>query len=299
MQRIIQFWKSGIAGKFIIGCGGLVGLIFTCVICGILFGREPSREVARTLTPTAVVAKTEATATPEAMEMPPATDTPRPTKTPTPVPVATDTPRPTETPTPAPVATDTPRPTETPTPIPVPTYQIVEVEDISVARAVRFQVKAVTEFPISIEQINGLCEQVVENLKNQESLNAVVVFLYDTRSLWSDAYSIAKCEYAPNGVWADAVNVQTGDYSTHEFTYEYQPKVNDPQTSLSDRPSEQEFNLCQQWNELSSELLSESESDDTTAAETIAYEQIANENGVSVQTVEDAVLKCILIWPWR
>lgn len=174
----------------------------------------------------------------------------------------------------------------------------MEVEDISVASAVRFRVKATTDFPVSIEQINGLCEQVVENMKSQESLNAVVVFLYDTRSLWSDAYSIAKCEYAPNGVWEDAGNVQTGDYSTHKFTYEYMPKVDDPQAALSDRPSEQEFNLYQQWNELSSELLSESEDGDATVAETIAYEQIAKENGVSVQTVEDAVFKCIL-WSWR
>jgi hypothetical protein len=296
MQRIIQFWKSGIVGKFVIGCGSLVGLILICAICGILFGREPSREVARTPTPTAAIAKTEATATPEAREVPPATDTPCPTGMPTLAPVATDTPRPTETPTPALVATDTPGPTETPTSVPVPTYQIVEVEDISVAHAVRFRVKAITEFPISVEQINGLCEQVVENLKSQESLNAVVVFLYDTRSLWSDAYSIAKCEYAPNGVWADAVNVQTGDYSTHKFTYEYQPKVNDSQVALSERPTEQEHNLCQQWDKLSLELLSES--DDVAAAETIAYEQIAEKNGVSVQTVEDAVFKCT-VWTWR
>ena len=132
MQRIIQFWKSGIAGKFIIGCGGLVGLIFVCAICGILFGREPNREVARTPTPTAAIAEIEATVTPEAREVPPATDTPRPTGMPTA----------------APVATDTPGPTETPVPVPVPTYQIVEVEDISVARAVRFRVKAITEFPM-------------------------------------------------------------------------------------------------------------------------------------------------------
>jgi len=280
MQRIIQFWKSGIAGKFIIGCGGLVGLIFVCAICGILFGREPSREVARTPTPTAAIAEIETTVTPEAREVPPATDTPRPTGMPTA----------------APVATDTPGPTETPIPVPVPTYQIVEVEDISVARAVRFRVKAITEFPISVEQINVLCEQVVENLKSQESLNAIVVFLYDTRSLWSEAYSIAKCEYAPNGVWADAVNVQTGDYSTHKFTYEYQPKVNDPQAALSERPTEQEHNLCEQWDKLALELLSES--DDAAAAETIAYEKIAEKNGVSVQTVEDAVFKCT-VWSWR
>jgi len=124
----------------------------------------------------------------------------------------------------------------------------------------------------------------------------VVVFLIDTRSLLSGGYSIAKCEYAPNGVWANAVNVQAGDYSTHRFIYEYQPKINDPQGALSERPTEQEYNLCQQWDKLALEPLSES--DDVAATETIAYEQTAEKNGVSVQTVEDAVFKCIF-WTWR
>jgi hypothetical protein len=54
MQRIIHFWKSGIMGKLVIGCGGLIGLLFICVICGVLFGQEPSREAARTPTPAAI-----------------------------------------------------------------------------------------------------------------------------------------------------------------------------------------------------------------------------------------------------
>jgi hypothetical protein len=45
MQRIIHFWKSGIMGKLVIGCGGLIGLLFICVICGVLFGQGPSRKI--------------------------------------------------------------------------------------------------------------------------------------------------------------------------------------------------------------------------------------------------------------
>ena len=163
-------------------------------------------------------------------------------------------------------------------------------------RAVRFRAMVITGFPISSEQISGLCEQVVEDLKSQGPLNAVVVFLIDTRSLLSGGYSIAKCEYAPNGVWANAVNVPAGDYSTHRFIHEYQPKINDPQGALSERPTEQEYNLCQQWAKLALEPLSES--DDVAATETIAYEQTAEKNGVSVKSVEDAVFKCIF-WTMR
>lgn len=80
MQRIIRFWKSGISGKFIVGCGGLLGLIFLYAFFGLLFGRD-SLEVAGIPTPTA---------TPQPPEL---TNTPRPTVTETPI-LATSTPRP-------------------------------------------------------------------------------------------------------------------------------------------------------------------------------------------------------------
>lgn len=212
-----------------------------------------------------------------------------------------------EKPTEEPTATSTLVPTSTLSPtkvvttpigttVPVPTYDVVEVDDISLAHSVRLRVVVTTEFPIVTEQIGALCEEVVQDLKSQGPLNAVVVFLYDTRSVVSGAYSIARCEYAPNGVWEDAGKVQAGDYSTHIFAYEYQPKVGDPDAALPERPTEQEYNLCQQWDRLAFELLSES--DDVAASEALAYEQIAEENGVSIQTVEDAVFKCIF-WTWR
>ncbi len=255
MQRTIEFWKSGTVAKLVLGCGGLIGLLLVCSVCGVLFGQGPSRE--------------------EPTEVPSATLTLVPTSTPPPTKLVS-----------TPIGTT----------IPVPTYDVVEVEDISLAHAVRFSVKVATEFPISTEQIGALCEEVVENLKSQGSLNAVAVFLYDTRSLVSWGYSIAKCEYAPNGVWADAGNVQRGDYSTHKYAYEYQPKVVDGHVAVSERPTEQEYNLCQQWDELTLELLFES--DDVATAETIAYERIAVKNGVSIQIVEDALVKCTA-WTWR
>lgn len=244
----------------------LMGVLVMLSFCVFLSIYKPEEEATPTLTPI------------------PPTATPLP---PTPIP-------------PAPTATLVPT-AATPTLAPN-VYHVVNVDDVSVALAVRFSVEVTTEFPISAGQISDLCEQVVEDLKSQRPFNAIVVFLYDTRSVLSAGYSIAKCEYSPNGVWGNSGNVQTGDYSTHKFTYEYQPKVNDPQAALLDRPTEQEYNLCQQWEKLADELLSalplESTGDDLEATETIAFERIAESNGVSVQIVEDAVWKCTF-WIFR
>ncbi len=48
MQRICQVWKSGIAGKLVIGCSGFAGLLFFCALCGVLVGEGPSDRVAPT-----------------------------------------------------------------------------------------------------------------------------------------------------------------------------------------------------------------------------------------------------------
>lgn len=93
MQRIIQFWKSGLTGKLAIGCGGLVGLFFICAMCGVLFGQGTTRQEVPTTTPAPAIAKTETIAIPTATETPVETNTPRPTDTA--VPTATILPQPT------------------------------------------------------------------------------------------------------------------------------------------------------------------------------------------------------------
>jgi len=282
MQRIVQFWKSGTAGKLAIGCGGcggFAGLLFICVVCGTLFGQGTTREEVATATPTMAIPKTATVATAKATETPttaiPKTET-----------VATA------------KATQTPAATKTPpsTVVEVPAYDIASLDDVSVGNSIRFRVVVTTEFPVSTVQINSVCAQVVENLKIERPFNAVAVFLFDTRSLLSTGYSIAKCEYAPNGEWADAAKVQTGDYSTHSFAYGYMPKVSEPEGALVDRPTEEEHDLCQQWDALVFELLSSGI--DASTAENRAFEQVSEDNGVSVPTVNDAVLKCVA-WTWR
>ena len=90
MQRIIRLWKSGTAGKLIIGCGGLIGLFFICGTCGILFDLGPAREAAETPYPmptpilTATPTRTPAPSPPTPTSVPMPTATPTPTAIPIP-----------------------------------------------------------------------------------------------------------------------------------------------------------------------------------------------------------------------
>ncbi len=146
MHRIIQFWKSGIAGKLVIGCGGLVVLLFACAALSLIFGpRDSTQEAAQTPAPTQVIAETEATAAPIVTQPPAATSTPKPT----------DTPRPTNTPQP----TNTPKPTSTPQPIDVEFSVNVRTESGKVHFDVETNLPDGMQFMFTVEGSDGILGQ--------------------------------------------------------------------------------------------------------------------------------------------
>jgi len=90
MQRIIQLWKSGIAGKLVIGCSGFAALFLVCAVCGVLFGEGPAGQAAPTPDISAVQTQAAqdfaATLTAESPSPTPTTTPVPPTPAPTPVP---------------------------------------------------------------------------------------------------------------------------------------------------------------------------------------------------------------------
>jgi len=132
MQRIAQFWKSGIKGKFVIGCSSLLALFCACSLLGVLVGPSDSTQQgddgrAKATSMSEPTDTSRPTITPRPANTQRPTSIPNPTDTvqPTNTPEPTSTPNPTDTlqPTSTPEPTNTPRPTDTltPTPLPQPT----------------------------------------------------------------------------------------------------------------------------------------------------------------------------------
>jgi hypothetical protein len=169
-----------------------------------------------------------------------------------------------------------------PTPTLLP-FDVTTVQDVSTPQAVRLQISVSTGFPVSKTQIKEICRQVVDDFTTQQAVNAVRVLLRDEYALPSDGYSIASCQYAPEGVWRESYTGQAGEYAKHWLVIEYQPKVDDGEAALVDRPTAQEFNLCQAW-----DLLTQ----DEALSKEAGFEQVAGENGVSALEVRQAVSKC-------
>ncbi len=175
-------------------------------------------------------------------------------------------------------------------------FRTVDLDDVSTALAVRFRVSVVTHFPVSTADVSYICEATVQDLKQRKPLNAVVVFMYDSRSLLSGGYSIARCTYAPNGDWARASETRAGDYSTHRIVYAYQGKVRAPEDAMKHRPTQDEYELAKEWEELYEEL--DSPTADPQAVEQAAIARIAKKHGLSAEAVDDTVLKVVL-WTMR
>lgn len=87
MKRLTTIWKSGIAGKLLVGCGGLIGLAIVCGICGTPFAQKPAPTPHPTATPypaPTIPAQPTPTPIPPSPTPIPPTPTAIPTSTPTP-----------------------------------------------------------------------------------------------------------------------------------------------------------------------------------------------------------------------
>ncbi len=49
---------------------------------------------------------------------------------------------------------------------------------------------------------------------------------------------LPRAEFVPDGDWSKAIEVETGDYDTHQTVYEFRPKMDDPEAALAERPPE-------------------------------------------------------------
>lgn len=100
----------------------------------------------------------------------------------------------------------------------VPGYSIVEEGDLSIGGAERLEYWVVpNDLYIGETEIQTVIEDVLKQAKEDRDFNAVVIWVVDDERQVGNGYTIAKAEYAPEGDWAKASEVDTGNYSSHEL----------------------------------------------------------------------------------
>lgn len=101
-----------------------------------------------------------------------------------------------------------------------PSYQIDSEGDISYAGVVRLEFNVVTENhpdDLTDKELLALAEGIVDKATNEQAVNAIVIHIWDDPAGVGSTGNDAKVEWAPYGEWEDAGEVETGDYSEHEY----------------------------------------------------------------------------------
>jgi hypothetical protein len=99
-------------------------------------------------------------------------------------------------------------------------YNIVEIEDVSFATVVRKSVRISMNAGVTQQEIEWIAQDVVSNITKQQPVNAIAVAMYH---YGDDYYYAARVmvNWAPYGDWSRAIDVTTGDYQHHQYSYSY------------------------------------------------------------------------------
>ena len=169
----------------------------------------------------------------------------------------------------------------------VPDYSIAEEGDLSIGGAERWEYWVVPDdLYIGETEIEAIIADVLEQAKEKRDLNAVVIWIIDDERQVGNGYTIAKAEYATEGDWAKAVEVDTGDYSSHEL-------VVDMGSNLSGKipadyeagtyPTEEELDVYFHWHHIVF--------DEGSAAGEEAVQKTADELGLSYNETDKMISK--------
>jgi hypothetical protein len=111
-------------------------------------------------------------------------------------------------------ATDTPSGSEE------VSYNIVEQKDLSFSTAVRISVRLTMNADVTQQEIEWIAQDVVSNITNQQGVNAICIFMYYSGD---DCFGVARVavDWAPYGDWSRAIDVTTGNYQHHQYSYNY------------------------------------------------------------------------------
>jgi hypothetical protein len=174
---------------------------------------------------------------------------------------------------------------------------IYKQEDVSFGNTIRYSLFVTVPYPVTKDEVMVMCESMVEDFKKRNEFNALSIFVSD-RPIGNVfvILSIARCDYAPNGVWGEANSVKTGDYSIHKFDYLFMPKMDDPIAALADRPTDEDMQVCSAWWNRSDELLEQGI--ESVETDEMVTKEIADLFGLTAKEVDEINWKCIR-WPSR
>lgn len=106
-----------------------------------------------------------------------------------------------------------------------PVFQLAKTEDLSFDGVSRIQIRISLPEHYSKDEIMTISRSVVADVTKNQDLNAVAILFFGPNTDTNGAWNIASVDWAPNGKWADADKVQSGDYSNFGYAISYKSPI--------------------------------------------------------------------------
>ena len=171
----------------------------------------------------------------------------------------------------------------------LPQYNIYSQEDLSFDGVIRYQYNVVVSEKVNVEQLKDIAQEVVEDAKQENEFNALVVGFYDYPEYVGYGFTLGKVTYAPEGDWVKADTVTSGQYSNMDYDYELLSKNWDKQLTAD------EIAIYSAWNILYDEKVALLVDSLELVDEDIVDQEIADEFDITTEDVNEILLKSV-IW---
>jgi hypothetical protein len=159
-------------------------------------------------------------------------------------------------------------------------YMIVSKDPAHIGVIKRFALRVVIYQRLTKAQLMRLAEALYREAQKVTPFNALGIYFYDYPQFIDDGTRLGFVQYVPNGRWADAETVQTGDYSTMKvIDHLFEP-------DWTNAFSEQEANICNDFFELEHKYQEASSTgNEAVQANERAQEEIARKYDIKKEDV--------------
>lgn len=164
-------------------------------------------------------------------------------------------------------------------------YYVYSIEDYPFANAKRYSYNVIIEEEYSEDQMKEIAVQIVEKAKKEKPFNAISLLFYDYPEYIGHGTVFGLANYAPNGDWGQAAEVETGDYSTMEYSFDLNAK------DWANRPSPNDIAVFVEWNRVTK--LQDFETDE----DVVKYMVENSDLGMSFDEIDAASTRAFM-WQW-
>lgn len=158
-------------------------------------------------------------------------------------------------------------------------YDIVEIPE---EMHERYIPRVVINEEATVEQLEETAKEVAKQVAEDKEYRALSISFHDLEE-YTGEYglpTLGTMRYQPEGGWGDALDIEPGDYGELEFDSNLLEK------DWEQQPTQREAEIFVKWNYIDEEFYAQHEGNIQEG-----YEMTANELGISIEEVSNAVEK--------